>query len=140
MSELEVDLLLFRINKKFTQNINKNLKEYNITRTDMAYLLTIQKKGELKQHDLAKRFDINTATVTRALEKLEKKGLIKRKENVNDKRQKIVLLTDKSNEVINGIGEKYTLFKKEIFEDFSNEEYSNLLNLLNRILTELEKY
>lgn len=140
MSELDFDLLLSRISKKFTQNINNNLKDYDVTRTDVAYLLAIQKHGEVKQYELAEKFDINTATVTRSLNKLEKKGLIKRKEDSTDKRQKNVVLTDKGKDILDRIGEKHTLFKNEIVKDFSSEEYSELLNLLNRLLKELEKY
>lgn len=140
MSELDFDLLLSRINKKFTQNINSNLKEYDVTRTDVAYLLAIQKHSELKQYELAEKFDINTATVTRSLNKLEKKGLIKREEDSKDKRQKNVVLTDEGKNVLDRIGEKHTLFKKEIVKDFSSEEYSELLDLLNKLLKELEEY
>lgn len=139
MSDLEFDLLLSKINNKFTQNINKNLEEYNVTRTDMAYLITIQQHGELKQHELAEKFEINTATVTRSLEKLEKKELIIRKEDFKDKRQKNVLLTDKGKDILNNVGKKHILFKERIFKDFSSEEYSILLNLLNKILNELEE-
>ena len=102
--------------------------------------VAIQKHSELKQYELAEKFDINTATVTRSLNKLEKKGLIKREEDSKDKRQKNVVLTDEGKNVLDRIGEKHTLFKKEIVKDFSSEEYSELLNLLNKLLKELEEY
>ena len=139
MTRQDFDQLLFRINKNYTQKINKNLSEFNITRTEMSFLLKIKENPEITQNRLAEMMDINTATVTRALERLEKKEVIIRSDDKKDKRKKTVLLTDFGKQIIGNILEKHEGLKKEVFGEFSDEEYLQLLNLLDKLSLSLKK-
>jgi len=38
MNDLDFDQTLFRINKLHTEKSNNNLKEFNVTRSDMSFL------------------------------------------------------------------------------------------------------
>ena len=76
MNDLDFDQTLFRINKLHTEKSNNNLKEFNVTRSDMSFLLTLNEMGEITQKELAESRNLNNATVTRALERL-KKGIRK---------------------------------------------------------------
>lgn len=75
MNSLDFDQTLFRINKLYTEKTNNNLKEFNVTRSDMSFLLELNEMGKTTQKELAESRNLNNATVTRALERLEKKGL-----------------------------------------------------------------
>ena len=48
MNDLDFDQTLFRINKLYTEKSNNNLKEFNVTRSDMSFLLTLNEMGEMK--------------------------------------------------------------------------------------------
>ena len=49
MNDLDFDQTLFRINKLYTEKSNNNLKEFNVTRSDMSFLLTLNEMGETTQ-------------------------------------------------------------------------------------------
>ena len=138
MDSLDFDQVLFRINKLYTENTNSNLKEFNVTRSDMSFLLKLNEMGKVTQKDLAESRNLNNATVTRALERLEKKGFVKRIDDENDKRKRIVLLTSEGKQTINEILKKHESFKKDVFDDFDDNELQNLMTLLDRILSKLE--
>ncbi|MBO6111159.1 MAG: MarR family transcriptional regulator [Methanobrevibacter sp.] len=138
MDSLDFDQVLFRINKLYTENTNSNLKEFNVTRSDMSFLLKLNEMGKVTQKDLAESRNLNNATVTRALERLEKKGFVKRIDDENDKRKRIVLLTSEGKQTINEILKKHESFKKDVFDDFDENELQNLMTLLDRILSKLE--
>lgn len=138
MDSLDFDQALFRINKLYTENTNSNLKEFNVTRSDMSFLLKLNEMGKATQKDLAESRNLNNATVTRALERLEKKGFVKRIDDENDKRKRIVLLTSEGKQTINEILKKHESFKKDVFDDFDENELQNLMTLLDRILSKLE--
>ncbi len=67
MNTLDFDQTLFRINKLYTEKSNNNLNEFNVTRSDMSFLLKLNELGETTQKDLAESRSLNNATVTRAL-------------------------------------------------------------------------
>ncbi len=138
MSNLDFDQILFRINKLYTENTNANLKEFNVTRSDMSFLLKLNEMGEITQKDLAKSKSLNNATVTRALERLEKKGFVKRMEDEKDKRKKNVLLTSDGKQILNKIMKKHEIYKNEIFKGFDENEFQNLMILLDKLLFGLE--
>lgn len=138
MNTLDFDQTLFRINKLYTEKTNSNLKEFNVTRSDMSFLLKLNEMGEMTQKDLAESRNLNNATVTRALERLEKKGFVKRVDDEKDKRKKNVLLTSEGKQIINNILKKHENFKKEIFSDFDENEFQDLMDLLDKLLFKLE--
>lgn len=138
MNTLDFDQILFRINKLYTEKTNRNLKEFNVTRSDMSFLLTLNEMGEITQKDLAEYRNLNNATVTRALERLEKKGFVKRVDDENDKRKKNVRLTSNGKETLDKILEKHGDYKKVIFNDFEENEIQDLMSLLDKLLFRLE--
>ena len=138
MKDLNFDQALFRINKLYTEKTNSNLKEFNVTRSDMSFLLTLNEMGEITQKELAESRNLNNATVTRALERLEKKGFVKRVDDENDKRKKNVLLTSEGKETLNKILTKHEEYKKVIFEDFNENEIRDMMGLLDKLLFRLE--
>lgn len=138
MNTLDFDQTLFRINKLYTEKTNSNLKEFNVTRSDMSFLLKLNEMGEMTQKDLAESRNLNNATVTRALERLEKKGFVNRVDDEKDKRKKNVLLTSEGKQVVNNILKKHEKFKKEIFGDFDENEFQDLMDLLDKLLFKLE--
>jgi len=87
--------LIFTVNKLYTEKTNDNLKEYNVTRSDMSLLIKLKEDGKMTQKELAEAKNLNTATVTRALDRLEKKGFVNRESNMKDKRKKNMCLQKK---------------------------------------------
>ena len=140
MNNLDFDQRLFRINKLYTEKTNSNLKEFNVTRADMSFLLTLNEMGEITQKELAKSRNLNNATVTRALERLEKKGFVKRVDDEKDKRKKNVLLTSDGKQIIVKILKTHEAYKKELFKDFDENEFQNLLILMDKLLFKLENF
>lgn len=86
--KIEFDSKLSKINKLYTQYVNENMSELNVTRSEMSFLIKLYIKDNVSQESLSKLQEINGATVTRALVRLEKKGYIKRVYDIADKRKK----------------------------------------------------
>lgn len=138
--KLRFDIELGRINKLYTEYVNEHNKKFNVTRSEMSFLIRLYAKDNIPQETLSKSQKINDATVTRALVRLENKGYIERIPNKNDKRKKMVLLTEKGREITDKVLEHNEIFKKEIFSSFSPEEKETLLKLLDKLLGNLLNY
>ena len=72
------------------------MSEINISATVLLYLSSLYSKDGITQDDLAQEYSVDKAAVTRTLQLMEKKGLIVRKTNTDDKRAKRLFLTDKA--------------------------------------------
>ena len=132
--------LIFTVNKLYTEKTNDNLKEYTVTRSDMSLLIKLKEDGKMTQKELAEAKNLNTATVARALDRLEKKGFVKRESNMKDKRKKNIVLTEKGIHIISEILIKHENFKKDIFKEFDDEDYLQLVKYLEMLSASLKYY
>lgn len=126
-------LKLNQMNKLITKKINDNLIEYNITRSEVPYLIELNKKN-LTQEQLSKKLNYNESTITRAMTRLEKKELIIRIQDENDKRKRIVQLTDKGKLITNEIILKQKKSEEHILNNLTDEEKKVILKLINRLI------
>ena len=80
------------------------------------------------------------ATITTMINKLEINGYIKRKSNVNDKRIIKLYLTDLGKEKYYEMKKLKKSIGNIYFSNMTDEEISNMYNLLLKIKDNLEKY
>lgn len=85
---IKFSIEMTKINKLVTAYINDGLDEYNVTRSEIPFLLTLLKTDGVTQEYLSRLYDLNEGTVTRALARLEKKELVERVPNPKDRRKK----------------------------------------------------
>lgn len=72
------------------------LKPYDITPGQWNLLNQLDNLGKLSQRALAERTRKEQATITRYLDKMEKKGYIQREQDPHDRRAHLIALTDKA--------------------------------------------
>ncbi len=92
-----------------------------------------------RQKDIADRFFLRAASVSGVLNTLEKQGLIERRQNPKSRRETLIYLTDHGKEKLVQVRKFYEDIDKQWFEDFSDEEYQNLMSLLGKLQKSLAK-
>ncbi|NLY20893.1 MAG: MarR family transcriptional regulator [Tissierellia bacterium] len=108
--------------RQYQAYINREMKDYGINFSECEFLIKIPNSDEIIQRELAESLICDNAIVTRSLQKLEKKELIKRINSTEDKRAILVSLTDRGRD-IKKIGlEKRRFWKNSIMEDVPEEE------------------
>jgi|TARA_B110000908_G_C10107221_1_gene381330 DNA-binding MarR family transcriptional regulator len=121
-----------RISKKYAL---KQLKEkgYNITIDQWVILLRIHEKKLQTQVELAVAVNKDTASITRILDLLHGKKLVRRIPNEYDKRKSALVITTK--------GEAYLREAKEIVEAIREEGLKNIsasdIETTNRVLKQM---
>ena len=75
------------IHRKYGIFLNQNMKDYNLSFGQYPILIRLYDEGPSTQQNLAKIFQLNESTITRALNKLEQKGnpTMKTKEKIMSK-------------------------------------------------------
>lgn len=90
--------------RKITQAIDlsskKLVKQVGLTGPQMVILLEISRLGTVSVGEVAKNVSLSQGTVTVILERMEKRGLVVRQRNGNDKRRVMVRITDSGNEFL----------------------------------------
>ena len=119
--------LIFRKHAKY---LNKRMESVNLTFGLYPFLIEIYSNDGISQEDLAKILYLNESTVTRNLEKLEKRGLIVRTPN---KRKKIIPITDEGKEVAKIVMDYDEKWDEIIKKDLSEEEYNSFKKTLIKI-------
>ncbi len=121
-------------------HINKRLESHNIGIGQLHFLLKLYHCDSINQEQLAHYLKIDKATSARAIKKLEKEGLVKRKTNPDDKRSYYIFLTKKGKELIPKIRKITKKWTELLLTDFSKEDRDKLFLYLDKITTNAERY
>ena len=90
--------------------------------------------GEMSQRDLLERACISSASLSEVLAKLEAEGLVTRTKSEEDRRLLAVALTEAGREKAEEVLEYKNRFEEESFACFDEQERTQLLDYLDRLV------
>ena len=108
------------------------LKETEITYSQYYMFMLLYYEPNVNQSDIAKACFMNRSGVSRAFSDFEKKGLIERKINPNNKREYITTLTDKGLKTARFLEEKELEWDVMICEEL-DLTHSELMDSLSKL-------
>ncbi len=111
-----------------------NLKDKDLTVKEYAVLLRIRFLGKSTQHDLVNLFGVSGAYMAKLLKKFEDEAYIERIENPENRRKKIVELTEKGIEKTDKLVEIIDGWEKEATSNLTEDELVILKKLLSKII------
>ena len=114
--------------------LEKELSPLGITPSQWILFMALGEKDHQVQTDLAKMIHLDNATVTRIIDKLEKKKLVARKQDADDRRAQIVSLTHAGKTTWrkwNSIGEEVNLSAKAGIESEDLAAFYRVINAIN---------
>lgn len=129
------------INNKFREIGDKNLQKYNLTAAQLDVLIYLKCNGEeeIHQRQIEKWFQLKNPTVTGLLNRLEEKHFIVRKTNPEDRRYRVIELTEKGEQLLGQLWEEACNLENRMYSNLSEEEQKVLMDLLDRILNSLSE-
>jgi MarR family 2-MHQ and catechol resistance regulon transcriptional repressor len=89
-----------RARKMFSQRTAPLLAEYGLTESQLGALEALLHLGPMCQSDIARKILVSDGNVTMVVNNLEKRGLVSRQRDQQDRRQIVVCLTDEGEELI----------------------------------------
>jgi DNA-binding MarR family transcriptional regulator len=110
------------------------LKDLDISSQQMGILLALTRGAAATPFELSKLLGIDTGLMTRTLDKLEAKGLLKRSRSVDDRRVVNLTLTEKGEEVAAQIPEIAPQVLNERLKKFTKAEFEELRRLLRKFI------
>lgn len=132
----KVAILVKKASLEFTKLSNPVFLKYDLTEAQykiLKYLYSYQ-NTVVRQVDLEKYFSLTHPTAIGLLENLEKKEFIRRRENPEDRRSRIILLEKRALEMQEELEQLGDKLEEKMTENLTSEERSQLVFLLQKLL------
>ncbi|HXN98187.1 MAG TPA: MarR family transcriptional regulator [Candidatus Acidoferrales bacterium] len=107
--------------------------EGGLGESDFRVLEILLHKGPMPVNALGPKVDLNPGSVSVAVDRLYKKGLVSRVESESDRRVRTVSLTGKGRRVFVPIFREHAVLIKRAFQDVSPKEQRKLEEVLKKI-------
>jgi len=129
--------LIYKINKRIERIQRNSIQDMKITPAQYIILSQLWQNDELSQIELARGCSCSKSTVTGIIDTMEKNGLIKRIDSLNDRRKKLIKLTKKGIEakVIMGLVDNSI---NNCCQGFNALDLKTLLELLQKLFNSLK--
>ncbi|WP_139991710.1 MarR family winged helix-turn-helix transcriptional regulator [Paenibacillus paridis] len=133
----QLDLRLFRVWFKASQavsnNVRKDMESHGIRQEHFMILELLYSKGPQPIQKISEKFDIPSGSITYVVDKLEKKGYVRREPSATDRRGSNVLLTETGQTLFDDIFPKHADVIAKNLAFISNEDKEQLIVWLKAI-------
>ena len=131
-----LSMKLAAIGKKYFGILTYNATDKTIDRYQSVFLVVV-KSGGVSQQKLANMIDVDKSTIVRMVDYLQEKGLVERTVNPDDRREHIVLPTERAQLVARSMADDYVKVNDAAFKGFTRSERELFYQMLDRIYTNL---
>lgn len=126
-------LLWFRLARFYNRSLrlsNQHLKKWKLSIAQFDLLVQIGVHQPISQQQLAEKLFVTKGNMTQLLSKLERNGLIERKQ---EWRTKHITLTNRGEQLYNEVVPEQELFQAKQFESLTKQEQKQLLSLFRKL-------
>lgn len=128
--EAPFEFLIMKLNDICLVSLNRKLKDLDLTISQANFLVVINTEETLPQSYISQLLNIRGGSVTKALKRLDEKGLVEINPNPENRSKNIVAITDKGRNVTQEFIKIITEIEDEIFRDYGDEERQELKIML----------
>lgn len=127
-------LLQGKAHRVINTAISEILLPYNLSLPEWKLLGQLADNGNMKLAKLAELLGVEAPLVTSLVDSLEKKGLVKRSNDPQDKRAKVLEGTAKANKMLEDIEPKVKARLRILIHGITEEEITTYLKVLDTIV------
>lgn len=134
---MELDQCLNFVLTKAQQSVHQLFKAelipHGVTPGQYSVLKCLWKDNGQTVKQLAEHLYLDSSTVTGILDRMEQKGLIKKKADPKDRRALQVLLTEKGQALEEPLSQAILNANKKALQEMNDKEYESLKELLHKL-------
>lgn len=129
-----LNLLINRLDNAILSKSNISVQQAKI-----ICLLIISNHEEIYQKDVDYFLGITHATSHGLIKRMEEKGFISTHRGTNDKRAKIIILTDKGRELYNSFAHEFDEAEKRLVKDIDSKDLDTFYKTLAKMIANMRK-
>lgn len=135
------DFLGFRVKRLYmltAQLLNDVLKPHGLARSQWQVMWRVWQAGTLSQRELQHAMQVESATLTGIIDALEAKGWIERQGSPEDKRCRVLHLTDAGRAKMESTPDPHEIVEAQLTEGLSERERAAAARVLAKMIVNLE--
>jgi DNA-binding MarR family transcriptional regulator len=127
--------LIKRIETEVTTRMNKALTEFDITLSQFTVLNFVNDNpDDISSAQLSRRFNMTPQSMNEVVATLQRKELITKKIDTENKRVLLIGLTKKGKTVLNQCNTTIDILEKDFFSTISDEDLQTLRGIIGCVL------
>src|SRR6201987_1174113 len=126
-------LIMLKSWQSISRYLRPTMSAEGLGESDFRVLEVLLHKGPMPVNAIGPKVDLNPGSVSVAVDRLYKKGLVSREESVSDRRVRTVSLTAKGRGVFVPTFRQHAALIKRAFQDVSPEEQRQMEKVLKKI-------
>jgi len=130
---VRVWLILWKAAHAIEKNAMRSVSALGLGLSDFAVLEALLHKGPLPVNTVGKQILLNSSSITAAIDRLEARKLLRRVAVPNDKRSRIVKLTEAGRRLIERAFQKHANDMEETMSVLKTNERAELVRLLKKV-------
>ena len=128
---------LSKIAQKLNENFTERLYMYNIDSREYGALSIVYDTPRLTQKEIGEKMVVDRTTMVQLIDSLESKELITRESNPKDRRQNLISLTKKGQEIVEKMWIELEQVEKEVIKTLPTVQ-KEILESINTYIKENE--
>ncbi len=133
MSGIHLWLLLWKASRAVEAHSSRSIARFEMGTSDFGVLEALLHKGPLTVKQIGEKVLLTSGSMTTAVDRLERRGLVARCDDPTDRRAKIIRLTDAGQELISRAFAEHRAAMEQAVEGFSEADRAELMPLLRRL-------
>ena len=123
----------------FKRNIEENIKKegldsFDLTFSQVGILRFIGPSGKETMKSIANYLKITPPSATEIVAELEKKGLVKRKKNKNDRRVVLIVFTPMAKKIFSSLCKHRELILEKILSKLNKKDFENFERIIKILI------
>jgi MarR family 2-MHQ and catechol resistance regulon transcriptional repressor len=128
-----LSFVLARCSRAVSQVAEESVRDAGMCLTDFVALEALLHKGPLTITEIQDKVQLASGSMTAAVDRLEKKGFLRRTPAGKDRRAKLLELTPKGSSTVKAVFDHHTDVLEEAMKVLSGAEKSQLHGLLKKL-------
>jgi MarR family 2-MHQ and catechol resistance regulon transcriptional repressor len=126
-------LILMKAHRALAYHAEQSIVGLGFCFSDFATLEALLHKGPQSVSEIAHRIGLTAGSMSIALDRLERRGLIRRHPHPTDRRNRVIRLTGAGKKLIQKAFQEHASVMEDIGKSLSTEERAVLVELLKRL-------
>lgn len=130
---IDLFLVLQKTYRATLARVEDSKKKVDLGDSDFRVLEALLCRGPLPVNVIGELIDLTTGSITTAVDRMEAKWLVVRKNHANDRRIRLVELTSKGRRLIERASAQFSTDMDDAFSCLTQQEKSTLAGLLGKL-------
>jgi MarR family 2-MHQ and catechol resistance regulon transcriptional repressor len=133
ISGVHIWLILMKAHRALAHHAEQSIVGLGFCFSDFATLEALLHKGPQSVTEIAHRIGLTASSMSIALDRLERRGLIRRHAHPTDRRNRVIRLTGAGKKLIEKAFQEHASIMEDIGKSLSTKERAVLIELLKRL-------